>query len=77
MQEKQKLAKLRQELHQTTYYEPTFNPPKKQEERPAEKVEKEKKEEQMELQQKEAKKPPEIAVQRAQQKTESFPGASG
>ncbi|OGH05221.1 MAG: hypothetical protein A2W22_01205 [Candidatus Levybacteria bacterium RBG_16_35_11] len=76
-EDKQKLAKLRQELHMKTYFEPTFNPPKqKPEERPAEKVEQEKKEEKIELHEKEKKKPPPI-VQKAQQRVEKFPGASG
>jgi hypothetical protein len=77
MEEKQRLAKLRQELHMKTYYEPTFNPPKKQEERPAEKVEKEKQEEQMELAKKQEEKPKPIAVQRAQRGVEVNRGVSG
>lgn len=72
----QKLAKLRQELH-ANYYQNLVKPPKPPEEKPAEKVEREKKEEKMELQEKERKKPAPLAVQRAAQKTEKFPGASG
>lgn len=73
--EAQKLQKLRQELH-SKYYQRTFNPPKQEEERPAEKVEKEKREEMIDLQQKEKKKPP-VLVQRARERVEKFPGASG
>lgn len=72
----QKLAKLRQELH-ANYYQSLIHPPKPPEEKPAEKVEREKKEEEFELQQKEKKKPQPLAVQRAAQKAEKFPGASG
>lgn len=71
----QKLAKLRQELH-SNYYQRLVNPPKAPEEKPAEKVEREKKEERWELEQKEKKKPPPLAIQRAQ-KVEKYPGASG
>lgn len=73
--EEQKIAKLRQELH-ANYYRNLTNPPKAPEEKPAEKVEREKKEERWELQEKEKKKPPPLAVQRAQ-KVEKYPGASG
>lgn len=76
--EKQKeLMELRNKLHKENYYDPTFNPVKKQEERPAEKVEQEKKQEMAELQEKEAKKPPPLAVVREQNKAEMFRGASG
>lgn len=76
-EEQKKLLELRQQLHKDVYYDPTFNPVKKQEERPAEKVEQEKKQEMMELQQKEDKKPQPIAVQREQNKAEMFRGAAG
>lgn len=76
-EEQKKLMELRQQLHKDVYYDPTFNPVKKQEERPAEKVENEKKQEMQELQEKDAKKPPPIAVQREQNKAEMFRGASG
>lgn len=72
----QKLAKLRQELH-ANYYQRLVNAPKPSEEKPAEKVEREKKEERWELEQKEKKKPPPLSVQRAAQKAEKYPGASG
>ena len=76
--EKQKqLLELRQKLHKEEYYDPTFNPVKKQEERPAEKVENEKKMEMQELEEKDAKKPPPLAVVREQNKAEMFRGASG
>lgn len=74
-EEQKTLLELRQDLHKEVYYDPTFNPPKKQEERPAEKVENEKKQEMQDLQKKEEKKPPPLAVQRAAQKIENIPGA--
>jgi len=77
-EEQKKLIELRNQLHKDFYYNPTFNPVKKQDEqRPAEKVEKEKKQEMQELEQKEAKKPPPLAVVREQNKAEMFRGASG
>lgn len=76
-EEQKKLMELRQQLHKQNYYDPTFNPAKKQEERPAEKVENEKKKEMVDLQQKDAKKPPPLAVVREQNKAEQFRGASG
>ncbi len=77
LNEEKEKAELRQKLHDETYYNPTFNPPKKQEERPVEKVEREKQEEMQELQKKEEEKTPPLAVQRAANKTERFPGTSG
>ncbi len=74
-EEIQKMAALRNQLHKETYYDPTFNAPKPQEERPVEKIEREKKEEQMELQKKEDEKP--VAVDRASKSTETFRGAVG
>lgn len=76
-EEQKELMQLRQELHKQVYYDPTFNPVKKQEERPAEKVENEKKKEMMDLQKKEDKKPQPLAVTREQNKAEMFRGASG
>ncbi len=74
---KKKLEELRQELHNEVYYDPLVNPPKsKEEERPAEKVEREEMEEIQDLQKKEKEKPPPL-VQRTQQRVEKFPGASG
>lgn len=75
--DQKKLLELRQQLHKQVYYDPTFNPVKKQEERPAEKVEKEKKNEMQELQQKEAKKPQPLAIVRERNKAEMFRGVSG
>ena len=75
-EEQKKLRELRHQLH-AQYYQKLVNPPKQQEERPAEKVEKEKKQEMQELEQKEAKKPAPLAVSMAREKTEKFPGASG
>ena len=76
-EEQKKLLELRNQLHKQNYYDPTFNPPQKQEERPAEKVENEKKVEMQDLQQKNAEKPPPLAVVREQNKTEMFRGAAG
>jgi len=79
-EEKQKLEQLKQQLHQETYYDPTFNRKPQEEEHQAEKVEREKEEENMELMQKEEKKKKKsesIAVQREQNKAEQFRGASG
>lgn len=64
-----------QQQHDITYYNPTFNQPKPQEERPAEKVEREQQQEMQDLQQKEAEKP-NHAVKRAQN-IEKFRGVSG
>lgn len=78
--EAQDLAKVRQQLqqqHKTTYYDPTFNPQKPKEEHPVEKIEREEKEKEFEFQKKEKKKPKPLAVRRAAQKTERYPGASG
>jgi len=75
--DQKKLAELRNKLFKENYYDPTFNPVKKQEERPAEKVENEKKQEMMELQQKEDKKDKPIAVLMVQNKAEQFRGAAG
>lgn len=76
-EEQRALIELRNQLHKENYYDPTFNPVKKQEERPAEKVEQEKKQEMQDLQQKEEKKPPPLAVIREQNKAEMFRGAAG
>ncbi len=76
-EEQKKLLELRNQLHKEVYYDPTFNPVKKQEERPAEKVENEKKQEMQDLQQKDAKKPQPLAVTREQNKAEMFRGATG
>ena len=75
-EEQKKLMELRQQLH-GQYYQNLVNPPKQQEDRPAQKIEREKKEEMQDLQQKEAKKPPPLATQRARERVEKFPGASG
>ncbi len=76
-EEQKKLMELRSQLHKQVYYDPTFNPVKKQEERSAEKVEQDKKQEMMDLQKKEDKKPQPLAVVREQNKAEMFRGASG
>lgn len=77
IEDKQKLAEARRQLHNEVYYDPLINLKKPQEEeRPAEKVEKEKQEEMIDLQKKEKDKPPPL-VQRTQQRVEKYPGASG
>lgn len=76
-EEIQQIVDARQRLHKETYYDPLVNPPKQEEERPAEKLENEKEKERWELQEKEKKKPPPLAVDREQNKTEKFRGASG
>lgn len=75
-EEQKKLADLRQTLHKE-YYEKLVNPPKKQEETVAEKVEREKKEDRWELEKKEEKKKPIISIQRAKQRVERLRGVSG
>lgn len=69
--------KLRQELHNTVYYQPLINPKREEEPRPAEKVEQEKQQEMMDLQEKEKKKPQPLSVIREQNKAEMFRGVSG
>jgi hypothetical protein len=80
-EEIRKMVELRQKLHRETYFDPTFNPLKKQEEpRPAEQIEEEKKEkkqmEALELQ-KEEKKKEELAPSVKQGTVEKNPGISG
>ncbi|MGA2911823.1 MAG: hypothetical protein ABSE17_04320 [Candidatus Levyibacteriota bacterium] len=80
-----KLTKLRQELHQETYYEPLIayekkKPGQQEEEGAAERVEKQEKEEKqkkMELEQKKAKEEQDIATNRAQRATEANRGVAG
>ena len=85
-EEIQKIAATRQQLwqqqHMTSYYDPTFNRPKGQEEqRPAEEIEKEKKEkkqmEALELQKEEKKKEELLSVTKGQGTHEKIPGVSG
>lgn len=57
-EELEKIAQLRQKLHSETYFGELLSPPKPQEERPVEKVEREKMEELQGEQEKQAKKPP-------------------
>lgn len=73
--DEQKVAQLRQQLHKNTYYQPLITP--KQEERPAEKIEREEKQERWALQKEEAKKSQPISVQMAANRTEQFRGTSG
>ena len=69
------LELVRKELH-GEYYQTLVNPQKPEEERATEKVEREEQEEMVDLQKKEMEKPPDL-VQRAAQRVEKFPGASG
>jgi len=79
-QEQKKRLQLHLKLHKEEYYDPTFNRPKKPEERPAEEIEKEEKEKkQMEALefQKEEKKKEELAPSVKQGTHEKVPGISG
>ncbi len=83
LETQQKLAKLRAELHQGTYYEPliAYETKKPQgEEAVAEKVEREKEEEEqkkMQLEEKKAKEKQDIATSRAQRAVEANRGVAG
>ncbi|MDO8657449.1 MAG: hypothetical protein Q7K55_01815 [Candidatus Levybacteria bacterium] len=77
VEEIKEITSLRLQLHKEKYYDPTFNPPKKQEEAPAERVERldeEENKKRWELQKKEEKKKP-IAVSQAERKTEARVGS--
>lgn len=79
-EDQKKLLDLQKKLHDEVYYQPLVNPPKPQEERPAEKIEREKEEEKMEQLQDDQKKQKDdesVAAVRAQQRVEKYPGASG
>lgn len=82
-QEQTEIEKARKELHELkqqhkeTYYNPTFNQPPKQEERPAEKIEREEQEKEVELQEQQKNEPPPLALDRAKKATESFRGVRG
>ncbi len=71
----------KQHLHKTTYYDPTFNPPKKGEPRPAEQTEKEEKEkkqmEALELRKEEKKKEELLSIVKGQGTHEKIPGIAG
>lgn len=71
--------KLHQELHDKTYYEPLFayEHNLNKTESKVEKLEREKQQEMQELEQKEAEKPPSLAVQRLQTHVEAHPGIAG
>ncbi len=75
-QEKAEMEVVRKRLHDE-YYQSLIHPPKQEEERTAEKVEREEKEEMVDLQKKEMENPPDLAAQRAAQRVEKFTGASG
>src|SRR5258708_39308692 len=76
--DKAKLEKTREKLraHQE-YFQKLVNPPKQKEEPVAEKVEREKMQDLQSEEERQAKKPPPLAVRMATQKTEKYPGASG
>ncbi len=77
IEKKKKLEELRQQLHREVYYDPLVNLPKqKEEEKPAEKIEREKMQEMQDLQKKEKDKPPPL-IQKTQQGVEKYPGAGG
>lgn len=75
-EEIQKMAKLKQQLHQTTYYQPLVTPPKQPEEKPAEKVEREKMEDLQEKQVKQEEEAKKRPIQQAQN-IEKFRGSAG
>ena len=81
--EEQQLAKVRQklyqELHNDVYYQPLISYEQKQQQvvSKTDQLENQKHQEMQELQQKEADKPPPLAVQRAQAHTELTPGIAG
>jgi len=77
IEKKKKLQELRAQLHNEVYYDPLVNPPKpKEEERPAEKVERDKMQDLKENEQKKKDKPPPL-VQKTQQRVEKYPGTIG
>jgi hypothetical protein len=73
----QKLLKIRQDLHNETYYDPLFAYEHKKEEKPAETVQREEQQQMQELAQNQEKKLPPLAVQRAQTSVEINRGVSG
>lgn len=79
-EEMQKIEQLKQQLHQQTYFDPTFNRKPEEKEEVVEEQKKKQEEEQMELMKKEEKKKKKgdsIAVQREKNKAEQFRGAAG
>lgn len=74
IEEKKKLQQIRSTLH--SHYFSSLTRPRRQE-RPVEKVEREEEEKKMENIEKEKKKPRSLSTQRAQQRVEKYPGASG
>ncbi len=75
-EDEKKIQELKKRLH-SEYYQKLIHPPKPKEERPAEKQEREKKQEMQDLEQKDAKKPPPLAVRKAQTSVEINRGVSG
>lgn len=73
--DEQKIANLKQELH-SKYFQDTFNPQKQEEERPAEKVEREEMQD-LQAEKKKEEEKPDFALQKAKQRVEKNPGASG
>lgn len=83
-EDQKKIAEARKrliELHTATYYNPTFNPPKRQEEPTADKLDREEQEEKAkefdEFQKKKKKDDAPMSVRMGAQRAEKFPGASG
>lgn len=79
-EETAKIEQLKQQLHQQTYYDPTFNRRPEEKEEVIEEQQKKQEEEQMEFMKKEEKKKKKqesIAVQRERNKAEQFRGAAG
>ncbi len=78
LEETRKKIKLLNEQHTNVYYKPTFDPDrKKEEEKPAEKVEREEQEKLQQLQLDDKEKLPPLAVTRAQTSAENKVGFSG
>lgn len=79
-EELQKIEQLKQQLHQQTYFDPTFNRKPEEKEEVIEEQQKKQEEEQMKLMDEDKKKKEkdqDIAVKREQNKAEQFRGASG
>jgi len=74
---RQHLAQMHNSQHQSSYFDPTFNRPKQQEEKIVDRIEREKQEDLWKKNEEDKKKPKPMAVQMGQNKAERFPGASG
>jgi hypothetical protein len=76
-EELQKQAAILEQLHRESYFDPTFNPPPKQELSKQEEQEQEKQQEMAELEEKKKDKPPPLNVRMNANKAEQFPGTTG